>query len=207
MTDTAKDQNSMTSSSVGLTFNQLQIVFPFHIRIDSSFIITQVGKRLGNLFPINETTGKPICIGKHINDFFNVLSPSRIAWNYNILKMSCHMTFSFDLKSTDNMTIKKLPLIGGIVVSNPKEDPCGDELSALFLLNLRVKYTDELHTMGYGWSDLTPYGFQKELILTAESLKKEIDSSQKLENLTKSLKEEKSKTMVRTIFLKYTLLV
>ena len=189
-----QQQAIMTNSTtIGFTFNQLQTVFPFHIRIDSSFIITQVGKRLAKLFPLNEETDEPSCIGKHIGDIFSISSPSRLLWDYNRLKMSQHMTFSFDLKEQYK---RKLPLIGGVVISNPNDDPCCNELSAMFLLNLRVKYTDELHALGLGWSDITPYGFQKELILTSEQLQTEHDVCNKLEKIKKSLEEEKSKTMV-----------
>ena len=191
--------NTINSTSKGLTFNQLQTVFPFHIRINSSFIITQVGKRLAKLFPLNGETNEPVCIGEHIDNVFTASSPSRLIWDYKRLKMSQHMTFSFDLKETEKMSRTKLPLIGGVIISNPNDDPSCNEVSAMFLLNLRIKYTDELHDLGLGWSDTTPYGFQKELVLTSEHLKAEISLRQNLEKLKSSLEEEKSKTMVNNI--------
>ena len=183
------------NTTIGLTFNQLQTVFPFHIRVDSNFIITQVGKRLANLFSSNEGNNQPVCIGKHVGDIFNVSSPSRLIWDYKRLKISQHMTFSFDLKDQNK---KKLPLIGGVIISDPNVDPDCKEVSAMFLLSLRVKYTDELHELEFGWSDVSPYGFQKELILTSEQLQTELNVCIKLEQIKRSLEEERSKTMVIT---------
>ena len=200
------EKEATVSTSIGLTFKQLQLVFPFHIRINSNFIITQVGSRLGSLFPLNQQTNEPMCIGKYIGDIFVVVSPTRFIWDYKRLKIGQNMTYSLDLKDSAEIPIKRIPLIGGVIISNSVDDPSCQELSALFLFNLRIKHSAELQEMGLTWSSISQYGFQKELMLTAEHLQSEVVMSHKLEKIKKSLEEERSKTLVRAQVIYYIIL-
>ena len=198
MTDETKSQPASPSTSFGLTFNQLQVVFPLHVRIDSSFIITQVGSSLGKLFPSNASTNEPICIGQRIDEIFRVSSPIRFKWNYKQLKVYENTNFSFDVKDVSMLrTNQRLPLVGGIILSDPNSDPECSEAGAIFLLNLRIYQATELLNLNFKFNHLNRFGFQKDLIFVNTHWKTELKVGSKLEQIKKSLEHESLKTMVR----------
>lgn len=198
MTDSPSGTLNPSSCSIGLTSQQLQLVFPFHIAVNSLFIITQVGTSLSKYFRVDESNQQSILIGKHISDFFSVSSPPCFSWDFKRLKMGQHLTYNLDLKdiSATNFTIKKeLPLSGGVVISDPSKDPLCNEPGAIFLVNLRIRHTTELTSLGFTLNDISHFAFQKELIFAGEHLRTELNTSHKLEQITKSLEEERSKTL------------
>ena len=196
MTDVCKNSNNYVSTRTGLTFNQLNTVFPFHLRIDSRFIVTQVGSELGKHFSLNQETKKPVCIGRHIADIFHVISPILFKWDYKRLKIAQNINFKFDVKQGNSTSIMHLPLIGGVVLSDPNTDTDCTEQSALFLLSLRISDMQELLELNFTFGNLNRFAFQNELILANEHLDANIKLMNALEKTKASLEKERSKTLV-----------
>ena len=202
--DSSKLSKTVTQTATcshGLTFQQLNTVFPFHLRINSGFIITQVGDELNKLFTLNEETKKPVCIGRHIGDIFNVVSPILFKWDNARLKIAKNMNFKFEIKNKNLISTPRLPLIGGVVISDPKIDKDCTEQSALFLLSLNISDARDLSELSFTFSQLNHFAFQNEVVLANEHLESELKLMRTLEETKKNLEHERSKTLVSLYFL------
>lgn len=142
----------------------------YHIAVNKDFIVTQVGFKLGSLFPLNENK-EPLIIGKHASEYFSITTPHTMPWNLRRMLISKDGTFDLALNSLSLLSkvhVKKLHLSGGIIVSDPKSDPDVKEFGIIFLVNLKIKILSDLSESGFTLSDISKYAFQRELILAGK---------------------------------------
>ena len=93
----------LIENQIGLSAKHLNLLYPFHIVLDSNFIIKQVGDKLGNLFLDNKSSKQSNVtsnlIGKNVNDYFTIISP-RCKWgDWNRIKIGKDALFDIDLNS------------------------------------------------------------------------------------------------------------
>ena len=190
--------------NINLTPSQLQVVFPFHIAIDSNLVIRQVGNYLADILQKSPTDEKTcIIVGQPISNYFAVIYPPRSKWTWKLIKMAKESSLDLDLTDLSVVkrpNVKSLPLRGRLIISNPAVDPSATEEGAVLLLCLRFTDGLDLQDSGFTLADVSKFTFQREMIFAAEHLRSEIKSSHKLDVLSKSLEDEKAKTQVCMYF-------
>jgi hypothetical protein len=115
-------------------------------------------------------------VGNHIGSCFTVSSPPHFKWNWNQIFLYKDLTWNFDLNEYTMLeevrktkkNINKLPLRGGLIVFDPITDSTVTELSAVFLVNLRLSSTEEMSVCGLHPNDLSKFSLQREHIITGK---------------------------------------
>ena len=151
----------------GLTKEQLDLVFPYHIVVNKEFIITQVGNKLETLIEKDEHNRSSL-INNQINLLFDISSPPRFSWDWKKIITGKQATFELNLKSNRSLTRKtlnSLPLTGGIIISDPKTDSTVDNFEVIFLVNPKLSSTIDLSDTPWTFSDLSRHIYQRELLL------------------------------------------
>lgn len=158
---------NISSANVGLTANQLRQVFPYHVAVDESFQIIQLGNRLKEILPYKKILGVPIY------DVFDIRSPSNCAFDWFQLTMNIESTFTINLKANllselKRKEIKSLKLKGKFIFQSQQElsDSVVSSIQgAIFLLHLYVN-TDDLEGSNVYTNDITnDSSLQKDVIM------------------------------------------
>ena len=150
----------------GLTRNQLDIVFPYHIKVDREFKIIQVGSKLDSFISKKDGNISRL-LGEHVGDLFDLTSP-HISRDWNKLFSSKNATYDMNFKHTQYYTrrnMKSLLLRGGILISDPLQDSEVESYHVIFLVSPRVTSSTDLVECSMTFSDLSKYTLHRECML------------------------------------------
>ena len=156
-------------ANIGLTTNQLQKVFPYHVAVNKSFEIIQVGHNLMDILHYKNV------LGASISDIFDIKCPLNCAfeWFEIIMKIDC--VFSVSLKPSlltekNHKEVASLNLKGKVVLQTQEESDgshatmLSSTQGAIFLLELNVSSSDELQECSYNMNKVTSSSSQKKSI-------------------------------------------
>jgi hypothetical protein len=160
------------SLQTGISANNLRNIFPYHIVINQSLIITQVGNSLKSIFP-SKNSNQSSLIHRYIDKCFKISSPHRASWEWNQIIQFQSISWDLDLADSDILNegretrenLNKLPLRGCLLLLDPLTDPFVSEHSVIFLCNLRLTSAEQMRNYGFTPNDLSKFSLQREYIL------------------------------------------
>lgn len=157
--------SSNETEGPGLSSGQLRMVYPYHIAIDSSFNVTQVGDKLNEFLLNNDSK----VIGNRIEHYFKLTSPPRVVWSWNQIWMFRSTTFHVKFICADSC--HQLPLTGKWLLPETREKcfEMSGPNSALLLLDLDVSSTEELAKYGLGPRHLSLHGAKRDQLMSSKS--------------------------------------
>lgn len=167
------------SKEPNISSRQMKKIFPYHIVVNESFDIIQVGSSLAPLMEREESD----LTGQQIHDVLCITRPILGTWDWPSLKKLENQTFFVDAVGDKVQHIKFKANI--IKISEPDE-----ALQVMFVLSPDVKNVKELRQMNLTMSDLPLHSFQRDAVFLGEHIVAEIQSSHKLDRLSKKLKHE-----------------
>ncbi|KAI8814971.1 hypothetical protein BJ742DRAFT_785056 [Cladochytrium replicatum] len=184
-----------------LSRRDLQKLFPFHVIIDSSLNILDVGYRLARMFPGMlrgaDDPSNP-CL---ISEFFTIIRPAkaaflpsvsglnRIARSGQVRVQSNVLGFRKQHLSNDNSSLQKVELSGQLV-------KCHGGDFYFFLCSPAASTIDLLVSQGLALADIPPWDRSKELILISEHRQVEMGHAHNVEKENRRLVESERKTIV-----------
>jgi guanylate cyclase soluble subunit beta len=184
---TACSENCSQSTSsvveqteVGLSATVTKSLIPYHVIMNESFTILQVGQSLSRVLECSDEE----LIGKDISEVFEITKPLEIEWGWNWLRKLEDQTFIMEssLPSSEHLGLRFKTSI--VLISNfPTQ--------AMLIMAPDAGNLEELMEMNLTLSDLPVHGDYRDAVFLREHLSSQMNSALKMEKLSKSLAREK----------------
>ena len=182
---TSNGSNGVSSQIIpkepNISGRQMKKIFPYHIVVDETFEIIQVGSSLPALLERQESE----LLGQKIQDVLSITKPVLGTWDWKSLRKLEDQTF-FLVPVHDKLHHVKLKA-NLVKISDPDET-----FQAMIVLSPDVKNVKELRDMKLTMSDLPLHSFQRDAVFLGEHIVSEVKSSHKLDRLSKRLRHEQA---------------
>lgn len=177
--ETNGDAKPATPKEPCISSRNMKKIFPYHIVINETFDIIQIGNSLPPLMGQTEED----LLGKKIADVLIISRPVLGAWEWQSLRKLEDQTFFVD--PIDQTLVHVKFKANTVVVSDP-----GEAYQVMLVLSPDVKNVKELRCMKLTMSDLPLHSFQRDAVFLGEHIASEVKSSLKLDHLSKKLRHE-----------------
>eukprot|EP01038_Epipyxis_sp_PR26KG_P013579 gene13579-18222_t len=210
------------SHGIGLTGDQMQDIFPYHIAVDSKLNIIQVGSALQKYFENINSLSKfcPVPhqvtvhgVGKNVGDYFSLVFPPKCFWDWDKLRLALESNFELKFCDFRGVTTPTYSLKGGLFISNPEafadlsKDNNSNRFCAFFFLQPNVTSIKEMNKANLQPNDIPKHNLQRDLLFLGEHLAIESEQSTNLQKLSKNLEAAKKKALnalqMKAVFVRY----
>lgn len=149
--------------SVPMSAKYFKKIFPFHVILDSSLNVIQVGNKLADMF----TKDSILVYGQHISSLFNIKLPSTCPWAWNQLKQLADT--SIELEST--VLHPSIRFRGEVVcMDEPDEDESNFQPTMALLLSVLCTTIDQLHDVNLSLDELPRHSYQRDLLVSGKAV-------------------------------------
>ncbi|KAL3941949.1 MAG: hypothetical protein SGBAC_003777 [Bacillariaceae sp.] len=187
--DTAN--SSMTSTDeefVGVSYDRMKNIFPFHVLVNQDFNVVQVGSKLPKLLQLRASA----MMGSHINKFLEITKPVLGAsWNWKDMKKLADQNFILCPYISSNPAGRKVAMSDDRIKLKASMIETSHEM-VMFVLSPEVSTVTQLNIMGLTLSDLPLQSNQRDAVFLGEYVTQEADKAHKLDKLSRKLDEEKN---------------
>jgi class 3 adenylate cyclase len=188
-----------------ITGRQMKQIFPYHIVVNKSFHIIQVGVALPPLLMTQEDT----LLGQNLPDILHISRPVLGHWEWKSLRKLEDQTFFVDPLGENLSHIKFkaniIKLSDDTTTQNGHHEfdrhNVDNHFQVMLVLSPDVKNVSELRKMNLTMSDLPLHSFQRDAVFLGEHIVSEVKSAHKLDQLSKKLRHEQnlSKALLHTL--------
>ena len=179
-----------TANGIGLSSTVTKELFPYHVIIDSNFVIQQIGNQL--LKAVKSTDDM---VGQTVSKVFSIKGKGKNSWNWQQLCLQEKQSFYVETHLTSSATAAvATPMIFKTTVIHLSQ---GDDstIEPLVMLILNPEFTSLADLGAQGWvlSDIpVHHSAQQELILARDHLQSLQERQKCMEELGLSLEKERN---------------
>ena len=197
--------NTTMCGDIGISGAVARAVFPYHIIIDSNFIIQQVGNQLARVFRQYEahaTNFKSKLVGAPISNFFSIEGAGKDGWSWQQLSLREHDTFFLETRMASSASAAVATPIRfrstAIHLSNMGDNDADGQILVsssplvMLILNPAASDLEELGKQGWTLGDIPVHSAQQELILARDHLSSLLERQKCMEQLGQSLERERN---------------
>lgn len=168
----------------GLSFSQIQRLFPCHVVFNSRLVVVQMGQQMGRFM---EGFG----VGERMNEHFAVTTPN-VSWSkrWDDLEAICTAQPEFEIVSLARRSRQG----NGISFSGPLSFS-DDGQFAIFLCCPNVRSFDDMYDYKVSMTDMAAYGCRLQMVLQEDHLIHAQETTARLQRLTEEVNAEKEKTV------------
>ncbi len=151
-------------TGVGLSPELLAEMFPFHVVVDSSFEILQLGPKLQEIFDRASHNH----VGMSMDQVFDVTFPITFEWDWQKLILLSKSSIQVVVKKKIRGASESIELSGKFVLSGASAGQTTPPTRGLFLFQIQLESVSKLHRQGLKVDDLSPYFPQLDYLITSE---------------------------------------
>jgi class 3 adenylate cyclase len=168
---------SATVPEGGLSATVTRNLFPYHVIIDTEFVIKQVGSQLSAVLG----TSEHLLYSYEVDEVFEFVKPKPAKWTHSWLRKLEDQEFI--LSCTLNSAASDIFFKGTLVKTNPGR--------IMLILCPDAKNLIELRDLNLTLSDLPAHGNYRDAVFLREHLSRQMNNALKMEKLSKTLQVEK----------------
>eukprot|EP00599_Poterioochromonas_sp_BG-1_P014558 CAMPEP_0173158428 /NCGR_PEP_ID=MMETSP1105-20130129/16334_1 /TAXON_ID=2985 /ORGANISM="Ochromonas sp., Strain BG-1" /LENGTH=706 /DNA_ID=CAMNT_0014076321 /DNA_START=684 /DNA_END=2804 /DNA_ORIENTATION=+ len=184
VTQTIPKSPRQDQTQIGLSYQRLANVFPFHVVISKGLQITQYGakfKEFLHLLPTRESYP--------VEEILAFQTPPGLTWSWDTILTLAGTDVEFcALRAGANVIFR-----GNLMLLDPSIDPGVREPCVMILMSPVVHNVEELQNLDMKLSDFPSHSFQRDLMVLGEHIKLEQSTAIRLDVLSRKLEEESQK--------------
>lgn len=178
------------AKSIGLSSTVTKEIFPYHVIIDSDFVVQQIGNQLPKALKSNDDM-----VGQKMSRLFSIKGKGKNSWNWQQLCLQEKHSFYLESHLTSSATAAvATPMIfKTTVIHLSNSDNSSSAPLVMLILNPEFTNLTDLGAQGWALSDIpVHHSAQQELILARDHLQSLQERQKCMKELGLSLEKERN---------------